>query len=326
MKITPIYKHHIISLPSESVLDNIATATRDELAVLIAVMAENGGEFELAEMCARLDMTENAFKRALERWSDAMTTDNEASSSEKKADITVKPIIEHQKSKNISPHSSLPNYSNDEISTLIETKREYFELVNSCQQILGKIFNAHDTSIVIGLIDHLALSSEYILLLCTHAVQVGKKSLRYIEQLAISLYDNDIITYSALEEELKHIEERASVETFVRKLFGIGRRTLIPKEKEFIKTWNDKYKFSREMICAAYEITVSKTGEPSIKYANAILENWFTSGLKTPADVEAAEAERAKKRDGDTKQASSFTTDGFYEAALLRAYGDNNDT
>ena len=39
-------------------------------------------------------------------------------------------------------------------------------------------------------------------------------------------------------------------------------------------------------------------------------------------DIKAAEAERQKKREGDTQQ-SSFSTDDFYEAALLRSYKEN---
>ena len=38
--------------------------------------------------------------------------------------------------------------------------------------------------------------------------------------------------------------------------------------------------------------------------------------------IKAAEAERQKKREGDTQQ-SSFSTDDFYEAALLRSYKEN---
>lgn len=330
MKITPIYKNRLITLPAETVLQKLSTATKEELAVLIAVTAEP--EFETADICSRLDITENVFNRALAMWVDAgavICDDIKASASKNKPDEdkTEEKNPEKEKnngakkksSKNIVIHSMLPDYTNDEISDIIERRPECFELVNACQQVMGKIFNAHETSIIVGLMEHLSLSSEYILLLCTHAVQMQKKTLRYIEQLAINFYDNDVITYSALEEELKMIEERASVEAYVRGLFGMGKRALIPKEREYIKTWNDKYKFSREMISAAYEITVSKTGEANIKYANAILDNWYAAGYKNIDDVKAAEAERAKKRESEP-QSSSFSTDDFYEAALLRSY------
>lgn len=334
MKITPLYKNRLITLPAEAVLKKLPTANKDELAVLIAVMAEQ--EFDVADICTRLDMTENAFRRALETWIDekVIACDETAGGKrsaakkydvrkeEKKSDKTSEDKAQKPKEKNIVIHSVLPNYTTDEISEIIESRKECFELVNSCQQIMGKIFNATETSIIIGLMDHLSLSDEYILLLCTHAVQMQKKSIRYIEQLAINFYDNDVVTYEALEEELKLIEDRVPFEAYVRELFGIGKRALIPKEKEFIKKWHDRYKFSKEMVNAAYEITVSNTEKPSLKYANAILDNWFAAGYTNINEVQAAEAERAKKRESDP-QSSSFSTDDFYEAALLRSYKEN---
>jgi len=51
-------------------------------------------------------------------------------------------------------------------------------------------------------------------------------------------------------------------------------------------------------------------------YANAILENWYASGLKTVKDVEAQEEQRSKA----VPSGSSFSTDSFFEAALKRSY------
>ena len=45
MKITPLYKNKLITLPAETVLRKLPTANKDELAVLIAVMAEQ--EFDV---------------------------------------------------------------------------------------------------------------------------------------------------------------------------------------------------------------------------------------------------------------------------------------
>ena len=77
----------------------------------------------------------------------------------------------------------------------------------------------------------------------------------------------------------------------MRELFGIGKRALIPKEKEFIVKWHDNYKFSRDIVREAYERTVGQTDKPSLNYANAILDNWFAAGYTTIDDIKAAEAE-----------------------------------
>ncbi len=323
MKITPIYKNKLITLPAEAVLQKLATVTKEELSVLISVI--NEPQFEVTEMCEKLDMTENTFKRSLDTWIKAgIIETNEEDLSKKKSDKlhTADKNSTKKTGRLVAIHSTLPGYTSDEMSEIIEKRSGTYELINSCQQVLGKVFNAQETAIIIGLADHLLLTDEYILLLCTHAKQSQKPSVRYIEQLAIHFYDNNVVTYEALDNELKLIEERAPFEAYVRELFGIGKRALVQKEKDFIIKWHDKYNFSKEIIKAAYERTVSQTEKPSLKYANAILDNWFTAGYTTIDEIEAAEAERQKKKDASSQQ-SSFSTNDFYEAALLRSYKEN---
>lgn len=326
MKITPIYKNKILSLPEEIVREKLPSASKDELKVLLAVFLDQ--EFELSEIASNLDMTENAFKRALTSWEKAGVISVEKQKSAKKAtkakesektEETKKPSKSASKVVKVD-RSTLPHYTSGEIAEVVENKNGCSELLDSCQQILGKMFNAAETSIIVGLVDHLSLSNDYIMLLCSHACSMEKKSVRYVEKLALHFFDSNVLTYSELETELKSIERRASTENFVRNLFGFGKRALIKKEKEYIASWTDTYNFSREMIELAYEITVAKTNEPKLSYANAILENWYAAGYKTPEEVKAAEEEwKNKKKSSD----SSFSTDDFYEAALRRSYQSN---
>ena len=218
---------------------------------------------------------------------------------------------------------TLPHYSSDDIATVMERTQGSSELLDSCQQTLGKVFNTTETAIIIGLVDYLSLTPDYILLLCSHAAHIDKKSVRYVERMALELFDRDIITYAALEEELSAIDQRASMEYFIRDLFAIGKRALIKKERDFIANWVDKYGYDRDMIRAAYEITIEKTKDPNMNYANAVIENWYAAGFKTVEEVEAAEAQRASNRQKDVPSGTSFATDSFFEAALQRSYGED---
>ncbi len=322
MKIIPIYKHEIISLPSEIVSEKLSTATPDELRVLLAVMLDR--DFNITDLAARLDMTENAVRRAIAAWESygafAVEGGENAASKTNINQTAAEAGNAKQVKKRTIQNTELPNYTSDEVASVVERTAGCSALLDSCQQILGKIFNTAETAIIVGLVDHLSLPHDYILLLCSHAVNVQKKSVRYIEKLALDFFDRDIITYAALEEELNAIERRSSLEYFVRELFGLGKRTLIKKERDFITNWSVKYDFSREMIQAAYEVTVAKTKDPTLNYANAVLENWYAAGYKTVADVEAAEEERSKTK--DVPAGTSFSTDSFFEAALKRSYGE----
>ena len=334
MKITPNYQHKILSLPAELLGERLPTASKDELKVLLAVFLEP--EFDLSERAAALDMTENAFLRALESWRSAGLIEVEGmpEKGQKKAakaadsdQLTLPGVTkpEEKPKKHVLLRTTLPVYNADELAAVVEGDESYSVLIDSCQQILGRIFNTSEIAVIVGLADHLNLPADYILLLCTHAAGMQKTSVRYIEKMALDFYDRDITTYPALDDELKRLEEKSSMESYVRELFGIGRRAYIKKEKDFIENWAIRYRFSREMIQKAYEITVAKTNEASMSYANAVLENWYAAGYTTPAEVDAAEEERAKNRDA-RPAGTSFNTDDFFEAALQRSYGKNSTT
>jgi len=70
----------------------------------------------------------------------------------------------------------------------------------------------------------------------------------------------------------------------------------------------------------AYEITVDAKGAFNFDYAGKILENWFTSGVKTAQDAEAKIAEFKKGKEEAGKSGGSFDTDEFFDLALKRSY------
>ena len=327
MKITPIYKNKILCLPAEVVESRLASATADELKVLLSVIADP--EFDLKERAARLDLTENAVLRALSAWCDAGAILVDTSSPAPQAQQTAVPSVPApgqltmtggpEVKKRTLTRSAMPQYSAEEIADTVESTAGCAELIDSCQQILGRIFNTSETAVIVGLLDHLRLSPEYILLLCSHAASIRRTSMRYIEKMAVEFYDNDVATYAALEEELARREARMSLESFVRETFGTGTRTLIKKERDMIDRWANTFRFPREMIAKAYEVTVTRTGKASFDYANAVLENWYAAGYKTAEEVDAAEDARGKNT-GKRPDGSSFDTDEFFEAALRRSY------
>lgn len=331
MKITPIYKHRILCLPAEAVEARLTSATADELKVLLSVLADP--EADLKERAARLDLTENAVLRAISAWCDAgaiLVEESAARPAERTSVESPSPQPEQlamtgetARKKRTLTRSVMPQYSAEELADAVESTDGCAELIDACQQMMGRIFNTSETAVIVGMLDYLKLPQDYILLLCSHASSMQKTSVRYLEKLAIDLHDRGVTTYEALEEELKRVENRAGMERFVRDLFGLGTRALIKKEKGFIDAWANTFRFGREMIAKAYEITVRNTGNPSMDYANRILENWYAAGFATPEEVDEAQAARNGQK--PLPEGTSFSTDEFFEAALLRSYGSQQD-
>ncbi|MCI9449624.1 MAG: DnaD domain protein [Clostridiales bacterium] len=334
MKVIPDYKKSAFIVPG-AVLELLPEADSSALCVLLYVLGH--GEFSVTASAKALKISEAEFLSALKFWQDNDIISSEVGKTSKKAKNSSLKVrrkndgeteaVENTVKPKPKMSSSLPSYTTEETARFLESNKTTAEIIDSCENIIGKIFTTAETNIIIGMLDHLSLSGEYILLLFAHAKKIGKNSVRYIEQLAISFADRDITTYSALEEELSHIELTEDTLRFIRKIFGFGDRAFSRKEKDAVRNWCVKWGFEKDIIEKAYEITVNNIGKASVAYTNSILAKWYGEGLHTVAEIDAyLEKSRSdSNKAADSSTESSFDTDEFFEAALRRSYGKQSD-
>ena len=230
----------------------------------------------------------------------------------------------------------LPHYTSVELADLLESRKEVSDYLNECQNIWGKIFNTHESNIMLGFADYLGLEWDYILALLAFCAREqdkrgGKRSLRYVETLAFSFYDEGVTDLPALQEKIRRVEQTAEVEGQLRRMFGMGDRALTPAEKKKFSTWLYDYKYGLDVITRAYEVTVDTKGAHNLRYMDGILTNWNSQGLRTLEDIDASEARfQAQKNEKQTGKAgvdsqSSFDTNDFFAAAVRRSFGDDID-
>lgn len=218
--------------------------------------------------------------------------------------------------------TELPVYTSEEFTKVLERRGELAELIEESQRELGKVFNVTETQLLVSISEGLGLCDEYILSLLAYCKKIDKANLRYVEKMACSLYDKGITDANRLEEYLKEIDAAASAETQIRKMFGIGSRALTSKESKCINDWVNTFGFGIDMIKCAFEETVNNTTSPSVSYANKVLENWFSSGVKTPEDVKLHKEKRKASGAQSGAQAASFNVDDFFNAAINKGFGD----
>lgn len=337
MKITPVYENKVFVVPQDKVCKRLSTATREELAVLLSVLADP--VFTPSARASALNLTEKTFLDALAGWQrcgvlsitevgdaplPSLSQSQDSLPSGKLAGN--KPIADEKLEKQIPKklvhtRRELPHYAAAEAADYLERHEEMRNLVDCCQNISGDMFSTAETEILIGMHDYLALSPEYIMLLFAHAKKLGKKSVRYVETLALRFFDEGVTDYKDLEERLRSIEKIDTAEQFVRNLFGLRSRALIPKEKAMVEKWVMTMHYDRAVVQKAYEVTVTNTGKASISYANAVLENWYKAGLTNVEEIEASMEEYQKAHE-KTVPSTSFDTDDFFTAALRRSYED----
>ncbi len=310
------YGDSVFALPREKLTAVLASASEFNLKVLLLAASDDAlrTDYDAActELCRRLDCTKTALSRAFEFWSEAGVM------SVVDCDETAQTAVQESGKKHLQSES-LPEYTEGQAADIIEKNTEISGIIDMCQQIVEKMFTPAEAQIVVGLYDHLGLDGEYIGMLFAYCKKSGKRSLRYIEKTALSLYDEGVDSASALGDYIKRRENLDENLGRLRSLIGAGSRQLTAREKKAFESWLDEWKFDTDVITRAYETTVDRLGEYKLGYMNRILENWHKDGLLTLDAVEASIEAYQKNKSEAQKNKSGFETDEYFEAALARS-------
>ncbi|MBE6585953.1 MAG: DnaD domain protein [Ruminococcaceae bacterium] len=253
------------------------------------------------------------------------------------ANINDTVIPEQTQPAKLRAKAELPHYTTEQLAALLTSHADTANWLDECQRIFGKVFNTLEVNTFLGFVDYLGLDWEYIMVLLTYYVGVQErrgmnKSVRGVEKMAFDLYDKGIHTVDELQEEIRRLTLFSETEGSLRTLFGMGKRSLTPKEKKCFSTWLYEYQFDMEVIRLAYEVTVDAKGEPNISYMNSVLANWHKDNLHTPEAVRAAaEARKASptasttggRRPKTEVSAGSFDVEDFFAAAVRRSLGED---
>jgi len=333
MKLFFEYGRHAATVPAVPAA-TLKRAGKVELMLLVALGGDGAllNDYESAadRVAASLGVTRAALDAAVGFWIGAgiLTKDGDAEAPEV-AEKPAEPAV------TVPPRTvvtELPHYTVDEAQAVMSRRPGAAELVDDAQKTLGRVFTSHsEISQLLGIVEGLGLSDEYILLLLAHCRNMGKTSMRYAEKLAVSLYDADITSPEALSEHLHGLEMAASTEGKLRTLLGVNR-SFTAKEKGFIAEWVGKFAFEDEMIAKAFEFAADATTNPTVNYMHSILSRWHEGGIKTPADADRdreqhrGTVQRGKGKSvpaADPMQATSFNANEFFEAALRRGYTED---
>ena len=314
MDIKLLYDTAVINLPRESLIRCSDKASAVDFRILLYA-AIHPDAFATSDAAAALCISEEDVIRSLCFWEKEGVIQL---GSKKSLVVSADKAEQKASPKNktaVIEKEELPEYSSEEMSAIIDGSAALSSLISACQQAVGKIFTVPEVRIIVGLYDFLKLSDEYILSLCAWCVGRGKTSLRYIEKTAVALYNRGIDSAAALNEHLKSIEVYESEESKIRRLFGIGDRTLTSYEKKHLQNWIREWKMPTELIEYAYELTVKNTQKASIPYAGKILEGWHQMKITS---VDEARAAAENKRSLPTANGHSFDISEFSKAAMNR--------
>jgi len=190
---------------------------------------------------------------------------------------------------------SRPAYSPVEVGEALDNNEDLAFLMKQAQILLGKPLRSSDAETLYSFYDWLGMPVSVIVMLLTYLAGKGKKSMRYIEQTAVSWADQGIVTLEAADKYLKFMERRDSREGKICRLLGINDRNLTENEQKYISAWAEMAT-PPELISEAYSRTVEATGKLSMAYMDKILRTWKEKGIKTTEKLRQADEEYKNSR------------------------------
>lgn len=214
-------------------------------------------------------------------------------------------------------------YSVTEMSRELESNKSLSDMLKVAQEVMGKPFNSKDINTLFWFYDGLNFSPEVILMLLEYCVSSEKRSMAYVEKVAISWHERGVNTIDDVE---KLIAEENEVESFVRNLkhvFGINDRKLTKMEENFILDWKNHDNMSEEMIALAYEYSVLQINKLSFPYMNKIIKRWKANGIFTVEDAEA-DNERFRNKSSVQNSENKDSSGGDYDYEAIEKRMWNN--
>lgn len=177
-------------------------------------------------------------------------------------------------------------------------------LMQEAEAVLG-ILSPAMTATLLASCDDYGLPVEVVVMLIHYAGEIGKTSTAYIDSVARDWAASGVFTLEAAEAKLQELSEKRQAWGKVSAAAGLPKRSPTKKEEETAYRWVYEWKFTPEMLSAAYERCADNTGKFSMAYMDRILGDWCQKGIRNLRELDGAEQEKKQEK----KSAKSYDID-----------------
>lgn len=281
-------------LPDEFIENYMMSANGEYVKIYLYMLycAKSGKVPSISTLADVFQCTENDIKRALKYW-------------ETKGLLVLNKEIP-------APSEKCTSVPEKQAYSAAETKafkenNEVRQLLFVCEQYMGKQLTRTDIETFLYFYDQLHFSTDLIEYLVEYSVSKNKKSMRYMETIALEWHKKGIQTV----EDAKLDSKPFAKECYqVLKAFGINNHDPLPSEVAFIDRWMKEYAFTIDIILEACSRTIMQIHKPSFEYADGILKSWKNAGVHHLSDVDKLTTEHKNRSAASlkTKSEKQFTT------------------
>lgn len=269
-------------LPTDIVDKHLKLASATQLKVLL--FAIKNSDFDTKKIAAALEINAESVNDAFMYWKNAgvvLSNDTEPKAVSEKAKIKQKKA----EIKRTVRAAAIKPDRNEVARRGLESEEIAF-LLQEAQLKCGRALKQNEASTLVWLYDDLEMDISLILMILEFAASEGKFSISFIEKTAIEWMDDGVHTISDAERKLVELAEKKSAWNIICKTYGIERRMPSTTELKYAHTWINSWKFSAQMLKAAYDICVDATGKMALAYINKILTGWHKEKITTLEDIE----------------------------------------
>ena len=213
--------------------------------------------------------------------------------------------------------NTMSNYDNEDLAEAIDNDDGFKVVTAFACDVLEKQLNRNDLNTLYSLYDYYGMSAEMICGIIEFCVSTGKQSMSYIFNIAMSIRDDGITTYEALDGYIKSKRTVNSKTARLRKLCGIGNRELTSKERGYTDRWFGEMKLSFDLVKRAYELTIDRIGELKFPYMSKIIEQWYAKGVRTVDDAEKLDVKHKEEKAAEN---SEYDIEKYFTAAAKKGF------
>ncbi len=286
----------VTCIPDDFIENYMPMANGDYVKIYLYLLhcTKSGKSISVSSLADVFQCTENDIKRALKYW-------------ESKQLLTFGDVSDTTESEAV-PAAAVPekhSYSAAETKAFKE-QTEVKQLLFVCEQYIGKQLTRTDLDTLLYFYDTLHFSTDLIEYLVEYSVSKNKRSLRYMEAVALEWHKKGISTV----EEAKSDSKPFAKECYqVLKALGINNHDPLPTEAAYVDRWMKEYSFTIDLILEACNRTIMQIHKPSFEYADRILNSWKSKGIHHLKDVEQLSLDhKIKNAQRQAKQDKQFTT------------------
>lgn len=304
---------------------------------LLRCLTDHTDSLSISQIADRLKYTEADVLRALRYWeqekllllsfegeqlqSVCMTMPEPApagirlSASEREVSAALEPDTPGGLTADYEPPAK-PHYTPAQLKHFLELD-EISQILYVTQRYLGKTLTPTETSTILYFYDSLGFPADLIEYLIEYCVSRNKKSIRYIETVALAWARQGIRTTDAAKEVSSFYNKSCFA---VMKAFGLSNRNPADAEAAMIRKWSQTMGFTLDIILEACSRTIQAIHQPSFEYADSILKSWQEKGVKHLSDIQRLDQSRRESRVTQDSRAEKPAANNRFNNMTPRSY------